>query len=228
MQFSISAIQTRLKELGFQPGPVDGIRGKRTINAIKAFQKSRSLRVDGIAGANTHTALFRYPVDASASPDQWPWLTEGLRVLGWHEVTDNLKLRAWLASDNSALGDPAKLPWCGDFAETCILRALPDEPVPPYPYFARNWASWGVACEPTVGAVLVFERGPNAGHVGFYIGETKDHYIVLGGNQSNRVTRSKIAKRRLLASRWPSTVAIAGAAPIMLDDAEVGVSLNEA
>lgn len=44
------------------------------------------------------------------------------------------------------------------------------------------------------------------GHVGFYAGEDKTAYRILGGNQSNSVSLAWIAKDRLLASRWPATV----------------------
>lgn len=50
-------IQRRLTALGFDPGPADGIRGPRTIRAIKAFQKERGLHVDGIVGPVTAAAL---------------------------------------------------------------------------------------------------------------------------------------------------------------------------
>lgn len=47
------------------------------------------------------------------------------------------------------------------------------------------------------------KKNPNAGHVGFYVGETKYHYLILGGNQSNSVCVKKYRKSRLLGFRWP-------------------------
>jgi len=49
--------QTLLKNLGFDPGPIDGLPGKRTTAAIKSFQKSRGLVADGILGPKTKAAL---------------------------------------------------------------------------------------------------------------------------------------------------------------------------
>jgi uncharacterized protein (TIGR02594 family) len=227
MRYTIKSIQQKLLDLGYAVKYVDGIKGKLTINAIKAFQKANNLYPDGIVGENTLAIMFRLPVAPNASPDKWPWLTEGMRVLGWHEVDDNAKLRKWLASDGKALGDPRKFPWCGDFVETCILRALPDEPVPNNAYWARNWVSWGVEAKPQIGAVMVFSRGPKSGHVGFYVGETNEYYIILGGNQNNSVSKSKIAKSRLLAARMPSTVKARGETLFVRDD-ELGVSTDEA
>lgn len=225
--YTVKQVQQRLNELGYVAGPVDGIRGKQTITAIRRFQISRGLRVDGVAGSKTLAELFKVPEAVARGPDDWPWVAEGLRVIGYHEVTDNAKLKGWLASDGRTLGDPKRLPWCGDFVETCILRALPFEPVPPNPYFARNWQAFGIECKPMIGAVMVFSRGPDSGHVGFYLAETKTHYIILGGNQSNQVSKSQILKSRLLASRWPSTIQPAGRTRFVVDAAGITETTNE-
>jgi peptidoglycan L-alanyl-D-glutamate endopeptidase CwlK len=52
-------IQERLAALGRLPQEgVDGIYGKQTADAIKAFQKEKGLNVDGKVGPQTRTALF--------------------------------------------------------------------------------------------------------------------------------------------------------------------------
>lgn len=53
----VTAIQTRLKELGYFNDNVDGIFGSRTKAALTAFQRDRGLTADGIAGKNTLAAL---------------------------------------------------------------------------------------------------------------------------------------------------------------------------
>jgi len=137
-----------------------------------------------------------------------PWMAEAKRVLGRHELRDNGWLRTWLRLDGKTLGDPAKLPWCGDFVETCIKLALPGEPfagaLGQNPYWARNWLRLGESIVPTYGAVVVFSRG-SGGHVGFAVGEDDTALHVLGGNQSNAVTVARLAKSRLLGARWPAT-----------------------
>ncbi len=55
---AVKALQTKLKEKGFYTGSISGTYGTDTVDAVKAFQKSKGLLVDGIAGSNTQHALF--------------------------------------------------------------------------------------------------------------------------------------------------------------------------
>jgi peptidoglycan hydrolase-like protein with peptidoglycan-binding domain len=50
-------VQNRLKERGFDPGPIDGIFGSKTETAVRAFQEKHNLQVDGIVGPETGGAL---------------------------------------------------------------------------------------------------------------------------------------------------------------------------
>jgi uncharacterized protein (TIGR02594 family) len=176
--------------LGYDPGPLDGVYGARTAAALRLMlaKEGRPALADAV--------------------DDLPWLVEGKRMLARHEGRDNGLLSKWLRSDGKTLGDPAKLPWCGDFVETCLRLALPGEPFPgalgENPYWARNWLRLGSEIAPCYGAVVVFERG-SGGHVGFAVGEDETALHVLGGNQSNAVTIARIAKARLLGARWPET-----------------------
>jgi len=53
----MSGIQARLNNLGYQSGPVDGIRGPITTAAVKKFQTKHKLAVDGIPGPITQGKL---------------------------------------------------------------------------------------------------------------------------------------------------------------------------
>lgn len=55
----VKALQQALIALGYLEGDADGIFGKNTETAVKAFQKENGLTDDGIAGAQTQSALFR-------------------------------------------------------------------------------------------------------------------------------------------------------------------------
>lgn len=52
------------------------------------------------------------------------------------------------------------------------------------------------------GDTLIFKR-PGGGHVAVYIGESKTHYIVMGGNQNNMYSFTRVAKERLVGVRRP-------------------------
>lgn len=228
-------LQQRLAALNFDPGSIDGILGRRTIAAIRAFQKAKGLTVDGIAGPKTVAALT--PTNASlphVAPDrvkvELPWIVEAYRRKGMRERQDNARLWAWLRSGGGSVGDPAKNPWCGDFVETAIALTLPDERLPTNPYLARNWQTFGVSCQPRYGAVLSFWRGSRngySGHVAFYVDENRTAYRILGGNQSDAVTETWISKSRLLSARWPRTFPLVGPGQI-ITSATGKLSTNEA
>jgi len=55
----IAALQSRLTEMGFNCGRVDGIFGELTESAVKEFQKSVGAKVDGRCGPATIIALLR-------------------------------------------------------------------------------------------------------------------------------------------------------------------------
>lgn len=204
-------IQRRLLALGHDPGPLDGAWGRRSRAALVAFQKSAGLDPDGVAGPRTLAALNDKPTpalaDLTADP---PWLAEARRFMGLKEIAgpaSNPQIVEWGRRAAEWYVDD-DIPWCGVFVHAMLASALPDEPLPANPCYARGWAAFGRALpEPAPGAVLVFARGPKAGHVGFYVGEDSGRFRVLGGNQSNAVGEAWVAKSRLLATRWPNSVA---------------------
>lgn len=217
---AIRRIQQKLIALKYDLGKAgaDGILGVKTVAAVTAFQKDKKLPIKwpGTIGPITLKALG-LPEDllsggpAAPAPDPMgvpPWIMEARRRVGLHEVNHNKTLREWLKSDGHALGDPAKLPWCGDFVETPIGLTLPREPRLANPYWALNWTKFGVPVPDgmiPLGAIAAFTRN-GGGHVGFVVGHDKTYYHILGGNQSNSVSIAKIAKSRQSGKlRWPST-----------------------
>ena len=57
---AVRAVQQRLKELGYDPGPVDGVYGAKSARGVRAFQHRYRdfLFVDGIVGPQTWKMLF--------------------------------------------------------------------------------------------------------------------------------------------------------------------------
>lgn len=56
---SVKTLQQALVALGYLSGNADGIFGKNTETAVKEFQKANNLKDDGIAGAQTQSALYK-------------------------------------------------------------------------------------------------------------------------------------------------------------------------
>lgn len=212
MSENIKRIQRALMNKGFNPGVIDGIWGRNTIAAIKNFQHTQTLLVDGIVGPNTEAALFgaeAIPVH-SASTLVLPWLEEAKSLLGTKEfsgASDNPIIMEWSDSlDIPYSGDD--VPWCGLFVGHCIAVTLTEESLPGNPLGARQWTKFGKRIEPCLGAVMVFWRiseQSGKGHVGFYVGEDDSGYQILGGNQSNRVCLTWVHRDRFLQARWPVT-----------------------
>lgn len=236
MSYDVKWVQTALKKLGHYTGSVDGIMGPMTEKAIVQFKRRSGLRARPFIGPITLRKLAKLAqMKDQPSSDALPWINEINKVVGLHELRDNYALSQWLRSDGNFLGDPSKLPWCGDAVETAIRLSLPDETFPTRlagnPYWARNWAEFGIACGRVYGAVATFQRG-SGGHVGFLVGVSKAGGLlrIRGGNQSNEINDTWISASRLLPKglRWPSSFStrLQKPAPV-LDDTGAVVSTNE-
>lgn len=205
-------LQHRLNLGGaYPPLDEDGVVGRLTIRALKEFQVTRGLRVTGLADAATVNELRT--VDGKDTPQRDvpkhtpPWYSLALTKMGLVETRDKKELSDFLKSDGAFLGDPSRLPWCGDFVETCIAVSLPREALPTNPYWALNWLKFGKSLPSDgfyQGAIAAFKR-EGGGHVGFVAGHDSNYVHVLGGNQSNSVSISRVAKSRLQGLRWPIT-----------------------
>ncbi len=229
----VREIQLALVRRGFVTGEVDGIWGRRTIQAVRAFQQAAGLSPDGIVGPITHAALFGIKPDTAMAP-LLPWMAEADNLSGTEEVLgsgNNPVILDW-AKDLDIRYPGDDVPWCGLFVAHCIGATMPGEVLPTNPLGARAWAVFGDATEPRVGAVLVFWReSPSSGkgHVGFYTGENRNAYRILGGNQSNKVGLALIGKDRLLKARWPRTAAsLNGGVALVMVDKQGVLSQNEA
>ena len=66
----VKALQTRLKQRGFDPGDIDGTFGNGTQSAVLAFQMSEGLLADGVVGERTWGMLDRGKPGALADATQ--------------------------------------------------------------------------------------------------------------------------------------------------------------
>ena len=235
----IKEAQQYLKRLGYNLGPsgVDGVMGKYTRDAIKSFQYAQGLDIKwpGTLGPKTLQALRRASTGDSSTivENALPWMEQAKALWGTSEIPGKKsnpvimgwakKLGGWIASYFT----DDDIPWCGLFVGHVMSQVLPDEPLPSNPLGAREWAKYGETTQPTYGAIMVFSRA-GGGHVGWYVGEDKEAYHVLGGNQSNTVKVARVGKDRFLEARWPKRYAKpVWSRPITLS-ASYKLSVNEA
>lgn len=156
-------------------------------------------------------------------------IAEGIQLLGTVEtpgVGNNKVIMGWAKDLGlTSVYSADSIPWCGLYVAKIVKDAGKD-PVKD-PLWARNWTKFGKATStPGLGDVLVFVRN-GGGHVGFYVAEDATAYHVLGGNQSDAVTITRIAKNRLLEARSPSYINRPASAKPYKVAAEGGLSTNE-
>lgn len=150
-----------------------------------------------------------------ALPAQYAWLSkedgpkmllEALKLFGTVEAAgskDNPTILAWAAEIGLAnTYSHDSIPWCGLFIGLVAKRAGKD-PVDS-PLWALSWADFGRPSPggAMLGDVLTFKRD-GGGHVALYVGEDSGAYHCLGGNQSDQVCITRIAKSRLYRARRP-------------------------
>lgn len=116
--------------------------------------------------------------------------THNERIVEYHAATS---LRA--TSDEVA--------WCASFVNWCLKKA---SITGTNSARARSFLTWGVAVsleEAQRGDIVVLSRGVNVqfGHVGFFAGQEGKSVLVLGGNQSNKVSISPYPLHRILSIR---------------------------
>lgn len=135
-----------------------------------------------------------------------PWMDTAAGLIGLEEYagsSNNKKIVAW--ADDVGVEDTYtadSIPWCGLFVAYCFVHN--NMKASSAPLWALSWNNWGEKLSsPVYGCVLVFKRD-GGGHVGFAVSQDADYFHVLGGNQSDMVSVTKIAKSRCVGYRWPS------------------------
>ena len=56
----VEELQRVLKDVGYNPGPIDGRMGHRTRSAVKGFQKAKGLKVSGYVDKRTWEELNKF------------------------------------------------------------------------------------------------------------------------------------------------------------------------
>lgn len=136
------------------------------------------------------------------------WLQQAKRHLGqkeWPGRRHNPSIVRFFARAGFAGVRDDETPWCAAFVNAVLADAhLPTTGK----LTARSFLNWGEPIDtPKRGAIAVFRRGRSTwqGHVGFVLDANRTHITLLGGNQSNAVTKARYPRSKLLGLRWPSS-----------------------
>ena len=173
-----------------------------------------------------------------ASPVEPSWLKLARSFIGTREIVGPKHspiIMGWIKELGAkVLGvtvNDDETPWCGTFMALLMKRSGLTSPA-----IAVRAASWGRAgawgrelLGPRLGCIMVFTRA-GGGHVGLYLGEDATHFHILGGNQTNSVSITRIAKERLAAGgmRWPKGPILPPVQVIRLKASGAPVTVNEA
>jgi len=211
-----AVVQTRVKAMGFDVGPIDDDFGPLTKAGVSAFQKSVGLIGTGVIGDRTLAYLNieikgmteAEPVDALAAACKKIYDTavsqlgvseaqNPSQVIEYHKTT-SLEKKYWSIYTS----------WCASFWNWVIGKAgfTGNRSA-----WARDGLSWGVKLTKEIlGCTMVFERNAAGGdsHITIYAGKTKveggvKFYYCIGGNQSNKVGYGWYSEKVLLGMRAP-------------------------
>jgi uncharacterized protein (TIGR02594 family) len=137
-----------------------------------------------------------------------PWLEIAESKLGEHEVSGP-EANSFIVEclESTTLGSPEnqsdETAWCSAFVGWCLEQAGVEST---HSAWARSYLEWGKEVDdPSPGAIVVFERGSNSGHVAFFVQYNPDNEMVqvLGGNQSDSVSLAWFPWSRVIGVREP-------------------------
>lgn len=195
---------------------VDGVFGPRTEGAVRRYQASIGIGIDGVVGVHTWAALERGLTSKDSivepiAPDftRAPWMTIAMREIGQAQLPNSMHNQRILQyHSTTTLGATSdETAWCSSFVNWCLREAgLPGTKSAA----ANSWLHWGSMCGPAVGAItIIYEFDPpqsrSGYHVGFWIEDAGRNFRLLGGNQSKMVRISAYPKSGWVpvGHRWP-------------------------
>lgn len=212
---AVRQVQLALKERGF-PLTGTGYFGSATDVAVESFQRSIGLKIDGVVGIDTATALdaAAAPISAPAISAETPlWLSYSLDHVGLREgpgAKDNPELVADIRTVAADYQHDAT-PWCAGWMSLCLARAgekPSSEPLWALSYSDVKHQPVVKLLGPALGAIAVKTRN-GGGHVTMVAGRTRGGALACcGGNQNNQVSVAPYAPSVFVGFYWPKGAAL--------------------
>jgi uncharacterized protein (TIGR02594 family) len=196
---------------------VDGELGPLTDAAIRWYQATVGIGIDGVVGPITWNALAgKAPVEIAATeapakiPDA-PWISVAAREIGQSQIKGshhNPRILEYHAC-TSLHASNDETAWCSSFVNWCLLQV---GIAGTKSAAAISWQHWGSHSSAKQGAITVIYSIHGAGrsasgyHVGFFFDDCGPHFRLLGGNQSHQVKVSRYPRSswHIVAFRWPN------------------------
>jgi uncharacterized protein (TIGR02594 family) len=129
-----------------------------------------------------------------------PWVTEGRKDLGFHEIQANQGIGKFI--EQSHCGQEGE-PWCAIWANAKLEVSGIRGTRSPSSFSFTTSQHFKRLEGPALGAIAVYHR-VGGGHVGFYVGETLTQILTLGGNESDAVREQFEPKARFVGYFWPT------------------------
>lgn len=206
-----------------RPIPALSVSGEfeaATEQLVIRVQNASGIEPDGIVGRQTWRVLSGLPPSRTRASDESvprvddaPWIAVAEGEIGQREIVGarhNRRIIEYHAT-TGLRATTDEVAWCSSFVNWCLGEVDIDGTDSA---LASSWLRWGEECEADAGAICVIfnPKAKNTAlsrtgnHVGFLLRLTDRHYVILGGNQSNRVKVSSFSRSvwTLKGYRWPS------------------------
>jgi cell wall-associated NlpC family hydrolase len=180
----VKSVQDRLEQIGYSPGGADGDFGRKTEEAVQAFQAAYGLPITGKVDADTWTALFSPAAEQVDEHDESEGPTaDALVDIALHQVNDRYVFGA-----NADETDPTEDEFdCAELISWSCAQlgvTFPDYSVSQIEAVAKAGLECSVAEASNVrGALLFREAGHNGtqyNHVALSIGTGNDTIEAMG------------------------------------------------
>jgi peptidoglycan hydrolase-like protein with peptidoglycan-binding domain len=187
---AVKASEKLLKKMGYKVGKVDGLFDRRTVRAVKRFEKKHHLKQDGKIGTR-ELAKMKKVASNAGFPNKV--LDIARRWLGFHEGAGN-------RNPFSSFFGRGPEAWCADFVSYCYTKAgkkLNQSYTPTLLQMLKNNGTWN-RTHPHKGDIVMFDWSPGSGPTSEHTGIVEKvfrrggatYVQTIEGNSSDRVQRN--------------------------------------